>query len=266
MTGNIIGKSDMIKKLVKLLSLLLHVLKALYLYFRYFYTFDPTCNAFTDKQKKLMQQWFTQILHIINIEVNIAPQPDKITSPIIFVANHISWLDIPLLGQLFSVRFIAKSEVANWPIISKLATKSGAIFIRRGKASDLKNIAQRSGSILALNENLAFFPEGKTGEGDKMLPIYSGLFQVSLDNNTPVLPMVLSYSDGHYPAQKLPFVGDQSFLSNVWKIVGIDKIKVYIDFGEEIKPEGKSRKQISQEVSRQMEKLLEIQLSNNGGF
>jgi len=247
-------------RIFKISRLFIHIIKALYLYVRYFYTTKPDIQGFSEFQLDLMKQWFAQVLNILNIEV-IATKPINIyAAPKVYVANHISWLDIVVIGQFISIRFIAKSEVASWPVINRLASKAGAIFIRRGKATDMKNVAEKVNNVFKLKENVAFFPEGKTSCGDSLLPIFSGLFQIAIDNKTAVVPMILSYDDGSYPATQLPFVGEQSLMANVWKICGLSKIKVYLSAGDEINTEAKERKALANQVSKQMNEMLKEQL------
>ncbi|MBF0265554.1 MAG: 1-acyl-sn-glycerol-3-phosphate acyltransferase [Gammaproteobacteria bacterium] len=242
-------------RIFKIIRLFGHVITGFYLYIRYFYRTNPELQGFSSHQLALIKQWFDHILNILNIKVisSLNMATDK---PKIYVSNHISWLDIIVIGHILSLRFIAKSEIANWPMISRLAAKSGTIFIRRGKISDLTKISQRVKQVMSLNESVAFFPEGKTSEGHSILPIYSGLFQVAIDTGANVIPLILSYDDGCYPAKKLPFVGEQSFMANVWAVTGVKRIKVYLDCGQEISPESKTRKVIANEVSQKMSAVL----------
>src|SRR5215210_6351082 len=98
--------------------------------------------------------------------------------PVLFAVNHISYLDITVLGSLLDASFIAKTEVAGWPLFGWLARLQRSVFIdRRARSTALQrdSIAAR----LAANEALILFPEGTSGDGTRLLPFKSALFGVA---------------------------------------------------------------------------------------
>lgn len=98
--------------------------------------------------------------------------------PVLFVANHASYLDIVILGSLIPGSFIAKSEVATWPYIGLLAKLQRSVFIeRRGsKAADHRD---EIGARLESGDDLILFPEGTSNDGNRVLPFKSALFSVA---------------------------------------------------------------------------------------
>ena len=98
--------------------------------------------------------------------------------PVLFAANHISYLDITVFGSLIAGSFIAKREVKGWPLFGWLARLQRSVFIDRqvrSTAAQRDTIAGR----LAANDALILFPEGTSGDGNRVLPFKSALFSVA---------------------------------------------------------------------------------------
>src|SRR3954465_10396267 len=123
--------------------------------------------------------------HILGIRVCIIGRPTQ-ARPVLFAANHISYLDITVLGSLLDASFIAKSEVAIWPLFGWLARVQRSVFIDRRARSTAH---QRDGiaARLAANEALILFPEGTSGDGGRLLPFKSALFSVADHAAGPVV-------------------------------------------------------------------------------
>src|SRR5471030_194909 len=84
--------------------------------------------------------------------------------PMLWVSNHVSWTDIPLLGMLTPMSFLSKAEVRTWPVAGWLALKAGTLFIRRG-SGDSRLIQRQMTQHLQHNNPLMIFPEGTTTDG-----------------------------------------------------------------------------------------------------
>ncbi|TCS63543.1 lysophospholipid acyltransferase family protein [Varunaivibrio sulfuroxidans] len=116
--------------------------------------------------------------------------------PVLFVANHVSYLDIPVLGALCRGTFIAKGEVSRWPVFGPLARLSGTVFVSRINATlnDERNIlAER----LNAGENFFLFPEGTSSDGSLVGPFKSALFSPAHMRNTLALrvqPVTIAYA------------------------------------------------------------------------
>lgn len=100
------------------------------------------------------------------------------TPPVMFVANHTSYLDIPVLGYLLSAFFVAKSEVASWPFFGFFAKLQNTVFVER-RAS--RSAEQRDGiaAVLSAGHNIVFFAEGTSSDGGGVLPFKSSLFSAA---------------------------------------------------------------------------------------
>ena len=113
----------------------------------------------------------------------------------LYVANHISWLDIPALCGTASARFIAKSEIAGWSLIGWLARLGGSVFVRRQNRSETR--VQANAVSVALTEGVpvVLFPEAGTGDGVTLSPFRPSLFVSANEARVTVQPVVLDYGD-----------------------------------------------------------------------
>ena len=100
------------------------------------------------------------------------PQPGRAA---LVLANHVSWMDIPVLGSLLPVSFVAKSEVSGWPVVGLLARMQRCIFIDRARKSHTTHVNTEVAHRLARGDLIVLFPEGTTGDGNRLLPFRSSL-------------------------------------------------------------------------------------------
>jgi 1-acyl-sn-glycerol-3-phosphate acyltransferase len=109
--------------------------------------------------------------------------------PIFFVANHTSYLDIPVLGALLPAAFVAKSDVAHWPLIGFLAKMQNTVFIER-RSSQINTQRNHLRERLAAGQNLIVFPEGTSSDGHGVLSFKSALFSV-VEEAATTMPVVI---------------------------------------------------------------------------
>ena len=93
----------------------------------------------------------------------------------LIVANHVSWLDISVIGAERPLAFVAKSEVAGWPMIGFLARLQRTVFIDRQRRAATAGVAAEMGARIAAGEAVVLFAEGTTGDGTRVLPLRSSL-------------------------------------------------------------------------------------------
>jgi 1-acyl-sn-glycerol-3-phosphate acyltransferase len=160
--------------------------------------------------------------------------------PILFVANHCSYSDITVLGSVIAGSFIAKAEVAGWPLFGYLAKLQNTVFIDR---AGIKAREQRDGLInrLAAGDSLILFPEGTSHDGNHVLPFKSALFSVAqqkLENGRTIKiqPVSIAYTqlDGIPAGRALKpyfaWYGDMELVSHMWELAGLGLITVEVVF------------------------------------
>jgi 1-acyl-sn-glycerol-3-phosphate acyltransferase len=172
--------------------------------------------------------------------------------PTLYVANHSSYVDILVLGTFIPARFVAKQEVAKWPIMGWLSTNQGTIYIDRSRNA----IADGTDKLLQYiedGESLILFPEGTTSDGCRVLPFGSSFFDVAMKKNVVVQPITISYAgwDGlSMPRflRKLAGWGspDVDLLPHLWTLAQFGKIQVVVDLHKPLYPaDFPTRKELS---------------------
>src|SRR3954468_9012674 len=182
---------------------------------------------------------------ILGIRVRAIGRPVA-ARPVLFAANHISYLDITVLGSLLDASFIAKTEVAGWPLFGWLARLQRSVFIdrrARSTAHQRDSIAAR----LAANEALILFPEGTSGGGVRLLPFKSALFSVADFTAGPatglgaggpltVQPVSIAYTRldsiplGRALRPFFAWYGSMSLAPHLWRMLGLGQLEVVVEF------------------------------------
>ena len=144
-------------------------------------------------------EWIPVIFHklliwLLSVRIEFEGVINKSDDSNLFISNHLSYLDIPILGSVYPVRFVAKSEVENWPLFGSLAKLGRTIFISRNRSDSLvqKHKILKS---LSSNEKVFIFPEGTTSDGNRVLDFKSSSFSALEGKNSIIQPIVIVYSD-----------------------------------------------------------------------
>jgi 1-acyl-sn-glycerol-3-phosphate acyltransferase len=167
----------------------------------------------------LVRRWCRWIVRAAGVRVRITGTAVP-AGGLLMVANHISWLDIPLLAAVRPARMLAKAEVRRWPVAGALAAWGGALFIDRDRLRGLPGTVARVADTLRTGRAVAVFPEGSTWCGRAQGPFRRAVFQAALDAGVPVQPVRLRYRLAGGAASTTPaFVGDDSLLASVWRVV-----------------------------------------------
>ena len=159
--------------------------------------------------------------------------------PVLFACNHTSYSDIAILGSLLPASFVAKAEVASWPLFGVLAKLQRTVFVDRRATKATK---QRDEMIrrLEAGDNLILFPEGTSSDGNAVLPFKSALFSVAQvePHGHPLLvqPVSLAYTrlDGMPVGRALrpyfAWYGDMTLAPHFWEVAGLGHTTVDVVF------------------------------------
>jgi len=180
---------------------------------------------------------FFGIRKIFGIKLNVCGEQKK--KRVLFISNHISYLDIIILGSVVNGVFVAKSEIRNWPIINKLCLLGKTIFIERENRRAVKKQSVLIKESMKNGFNVILFPEGTSSDGSRVLSFKSSLFEV-VDHeelrNYKLQPISISYNklDG-LPLVKtyrpfLAWFGAMNLAPHVWQFLGLGTSEVNIRF------------------------------------
>ncbi len=172
-------------------------------------------------RNRRIQHWSRQLIAIcgVKLTLNNVAQSDAV-SPALIICNHISWLDIFVINTIHPCRFVAKSDIRDWPLIGWLCDKSGTIFIARGRQRDVRRIYAGLVTSIHNGERVAFFPEGTTAAQGTVLPFHANLFEAAIEAQVPVQAYALRYLDQQgrlHPAAD--FIGEMTFFQSVVMIM-----------------------------------------------
>jgi 1-acyl-sn-glycerol-3-phosphate acyltransferase len=213
------------------------------------------------QQEKIIQFWCKRLLSIFEIKVEVQGINNLLFNQkqYLMVANHISWMDIIVIQSIKPSIFVAKSDVASWPLFGWVAQMTGTIFIKREKVSDIKKALKKMKRRL-IKRSVCIFPEGTSTNGRYLLPFKSNLFQSSIDTNKSILPLCLRYKQNGTYSDKVAFIGDMSLVDSIIKIKNVNDISVEVDVLQPIRPRG-NRKELAVYVQEILHKNLSQNLS-----
>ena len=176
----------------------------------------------------LLTAWGRQTMAMLNVAVQPAGAEPSLAEPTIFVGNHVSYLDIPLLLSQAPVAFLGKAEIARWPIIGSAGRRAGMIFVKRESNHSRVQAAQAIGDAMRTRGmGLALFPAGTTSL-DEARPWSAGAFKIAQAGGFPVQPFRLAYS----PQAQAAFVGDDYLLPHMYRLLKGGEVTARIEFGE----------------------------------
>jgi 1-acyl-sn-glycerol-3-phosphate acyltransferase len=138
-------------------------------------------------------RWAWRALTIFNVRVAVRGSPAQPTSPVMLVANHISWLDMYLMNAVQVSRFVAKSEVASVPVFGTIARQIGSIFIRRGSLRNAHRVKNEAAAAMRAGDVVGVFPEGTTSDGRRLRFFYPALFQAAIEAGATIQPIAIRY-------------------------------------------------------------------------
>lgn len=172
-----------------------------------------------NKDKKI-QEWSKRLLDIFNIELLVQDAMLLGSTPHLIASNHISWLDIHVINAFKPIRFVAKSEVASWPIFGWMATQLGTVFIRRDSAKHARLVVAHMADVLK-TQSICIFPEGTSTIGSTVLPFKPNLFESAIVAKAPVYPIAIQYISKMtgVRSESPAFVGDMGLLESMSKII-----------------------------------------------
>jgi 1-acyl-sn-glycerol-3-phosphate acyltransferase len=234
----------------RLLRLVAHILLGLWTVALRFPSLSP------EQQQMRVQAWSLKLLACAGVSLSIRGQPPAV-GPVMLVANHLSWLDIPVLHAARYCRFVSKSDVQGWPLIGALATAAGTLYIERNVRRDAMRMVRTMQQALAQGEVLAVFPEGTTGDGREMLPFHANLLQAAVLADAPVQPVGLRFTDQATGSTSFApsYIGDETLIGSIWRTLCAPPIVAIVHFGMPEQAQGRDRRMWALHLHRTVDSL-----------
>ncbi len=192
--------------------------------------------------RRLPWYWQRIACRLTGIRVTVEGEPAA--TPLLIAANHISWLDIPVLGSVLPVSFVAKSEVAGWPVVKTLSRLQRTVYIDRKRRSQTAAATEAIARRVRQGDVMVLFAEGTTGDGNRVLPFRSALLGAARaaagTGTITVQPVAITYCGilglpvSRVDRPMLAWYGDMRLEGHFVRAAGWGAIDVTVSFGEPI--------------------------------
>ncbi len=214
--------------------------------------------------------WHRMALKLLGIRVRVHGRPE-VGRPLLLAANHVSWSDICVLGAIADVSFVAKSDMAGWPLFGLLAKLQRTVFVERERRRSAGEQANALARRLAAGDVMVLFAEGTTSDGNQMLPFKSTLFgaaQHALGNGDGlervlIQPVTIAYTRLHgmpMGRQHRPhaaWIGDSALVPHIGSLLTEGGMDAEVHFGSPVAFErGSDRKHVARTVEGEVRSKL----------
>jgi lyso-ornithine lipid O-acyltransferase len=204
---------------------------------------------------RTIRWWSKGLLRVFGFRVRRFGQP--LDDPALFVCNHTSWLDIEVLHTQRAACFVAKSEIARWPLVGWMAAKGGTIFHQRGSNHSLATVMQEMTRRMRAGRSVAVFPEGGTGDGRSLRVFHARILQAALDAEAPVQPVALRFSRDGERCFDAGFRKGESFLANFLRLMGERPLTAEVHFLTPVPASLEGRKRMAEAARSAIAEVLD---------
>lgn len=202
----------------------------------------------------LIGWWMRKLCRIL--AVNLSIRGDLHSGNTLYVANHISWLDIPVMMGHIHSRFVAKQEVRQWPVIGFLAACANTLFLQRGNNDSTANTAEQITWTLVQGQNVCVFPEGTSTNGSSVRRFYPRLYQPAVLSHGTVQAITVNYPQAAGQNAVVPFIGDAELPTHLWRLLAEKSIEAELVIHAPIEAKRYTRDQLADITHRQITAAL----------
>ena len=207
--------------------------------------------------KKVVNNWSKILCRVCGIKIQ--SKGLKQGNPVLIVANHISWLDIPIIHSQKLLGFIAKSEIGNWPMFGILIKSGEVVLIKRGKHESRKKVLELMQQRLRQNRSIGVFPEGKATNGDKLGHFHRQLMQAAIETQVPIQAVAIKFIHADGTRNKdIGFRPHEKFIPNILRILTLPGCTAELNFCEPLDTKNITAREAAIKTQHQVaEKLAE---------
>lgn len=211
--------------------------------------------------------WHRTVLFLLGVRVIVTGRPAS-ERPLLLLANHMSWLDISVLGSIMPLSFVAKSEVADWPIFGWLAKLQRSVFIDRQRRHSTGATADLVAERLSRGDVIVLFAEGTSSDGNRVLPFRSALIGAAQKvlvstGSANVQPVAIAYVRmlglpiGRQHRPEVAWYGGADLFPHLKRLMARGGIDVHVVFGPAQRlPAGADRKTLANEAGALVRRVV----------
>ena len=210
---------------------------------------------------RLFIWWNNRLCNIFNARISV--YGDMNQDATLYVMNHISWFDIPVLASQQPLHFLSKSEVKSWPLIGWITKKAGTLFIQRGVTGAAQNSLNEITQCLESGRSVVVFPEGTTTDGSGLRNFHGRLLQAAINAQVKIQPIALRYPYKEGINPHVPYIDDVTFMESLLGLTKSKPLKVELHFLQPIdhhlnEDDEISNKQLARTAKQAIASKLEI--------
>lgn len=225
--------------------------------------------------RRLLRFWHRTVAALLGLRIRVVGGLAS-GRPLMLASNHVSWIDITVLAAVADVSFIAKSEMAKWPIFGWFSKMQRSVYVERDRRRKSGEQAGEIAARLAEGDVMVLFPEGTTGDGTLLLPFKSTLFgaasmmlSASHHDEMWIQPVAIAYTRvqglpmGRQHRHLAAWIGDEDLVPHLMTVLREGAIDVEVHFGEPVPfTTASSRKAVARQVEVEVRALMRAALAN----
>ena len=169
----------------------------------------------------------------------------------IFVANHRSGMDIPILFTIAQTRVISRHDLATWPLLGRAAQRVGTLFVDRKSRRSGASVLRAVDAALKRGEGVAMFPEGTAYDSDEVHEFRQGAFNAARRAGAEIIPIGLAYGDD------TAYFAGQPFLRHMTRIAYLRSMRVAVEVGEPLNFDGFTAVEIKEQARQRVQELVD---------
>jgi 1-acyl-sn-glycerol-3-phosphate acyltransferase len=177
--------------------------------------------------------WAKALCSILRLEVRVEGTPPR--GAFLVASNHLSYLDIVVLGSLYPSVFVAKLEIGRWPFFGWVAKGAGTLFVDRDRPKDVVRAGKEMAEHLAAGIPLTIFPEGRSSRGESVLPFLPSLFEPAARVGVPCYSASIHYETSREdapPSEAACWHGSSPFVPHIMGVIRHGGIQASVRFSD----------------------------------
>ncbi|WP_112262007.1 lysophospholipid acyltransferase family protein [Lentzea terrae] len=216
------------------------------------------------QRESTIRMWFHAVLRAfgVKLEVHGARKFQEIPKRGVLVAsNHVSWLDELAIDSVQPIKIVAKKDIKSWPVLGKIITAAGTVYLDREKLRELPQTVHELAASLRNGSAVGIHAEGTTWCGLASGRYKPALFQAALDAGVPVRPIVLRYRIGDHVTTQPAFVGSDTLVDSIRRVLRVKGLVVEVHVLDEIAPgRAENRRELARLAEEQSNRLTSTEL------
>lgn len=195
-------------------------------------------------EHRVARWWSGRLVRIFGFRVTRVGEP--LPGAVMFVANHVSWLDILVMHSQRMMAFVAKREISRWPLVGWLASLAGTIYHHRGNNESLHGVMHQMLQRLEAGKAVGVFPEGRTTPGLRIETFHARIFQPAVLGQVPTQPVALRYGRGGAAQTRVAFRPGETFFRNFLRLLGEPRQPLEVHFLAPQLPQDDGRRRLAE--------------------